>query len=129
MVSYRIYQIWNNITKEIGTIHISYNIKKQTQRLLIYYQSLSESIIHNDPHELTFKLVRDTSFSYDKSPYNPAFRAHNSSAGKLPVPVGYYIKIQLGNRSFLGGGLYAEWQKIINDESFLEVFCVKRVHA
>ena len=27
------------------------------------------------PKELTFKLVRDTRFSHDKSPYSPAFRA------------------------------------------------------
>jgi uncharacterized protein (TIGR02453 family) len=109
------------------------------------------SIIHNDPQELTFKLVRDTRFSHDKSPYNPAFRAHISSAGKLPVPVGYFIKIQPGNRSFLGGGLFAdmfkdatsmvrdyiaahgdEWQKIMNEESFAKTFrvtgiCLKSV--
>lgn len=104
------------------------------------------SIIHNDPHDLTFKLVRDTRFSHDKSPYNPAFRAHISSAGKLPVPVGYYIKIQPGNRSFLGGGLFAdmfkdatgmvrdyiaahgdEWQEIIHEESFAETFGVKGI--
>ncbi len=102
------------------------------------------SIIHDDPHELTFKLVRDTRFSHDKSPYNPAFRAHISSKGKLPIPVGYYIKIQPGNRSFLGGGLFAdmfkdatsrvrnyiaahgaEWQKIINEDYFSEAFQVK----
>ena len=45
------------------------------------------SVAHNVPKDLTFKLVRDTRFSHDKSPYNPAFRAHISSMGKLPVPV------------------------------------------
>lgn len=102
------------------------------------------SIIHNNPQDLTFKLVRDTRFSHDKSPYNPAFRAHISAEGKLPIPVGYYIKIQPGNRSFLGGGLFAdmfkdatnivrdyiashgaEWQMIINEEYFSETFSVK----
>ncbi|HHV08977.1 MAG TPA: DUF2461 domain-containing protein [Clostridiales bacterium] len=86
------------------------------------------------------------------SNYNPAFRAHISSKGKLPIPVGYYIKIQPGNRSFLGGGLFAdmfkdatdmirdsiamhgdEWSKIINEKSFSETFisvkgeCLKNV--
>lgn len=102
------------------------------------------SIIHNNPRDLTFKLVRDTRFSHDKSPYSPTFRAHISSKGKLPIPVGYYIKIQPGNRSFLGGGLFAdmfkdatsmvrdyitshgaEWQMIINEKSFSETFSVK----
>lgn len=104
------------------------------------------SIIHNDPHDLTFKLMRDTRFSHDKSPYNPVFRAHISSKGKVPIPVGYYLKIQPGDRSFLGGGLFAdlfkdatemvrdyiaahgdEWQKIINEKSFSETFRVKGV--
>lgn len=68
-------------------------------------------IIHNDPKTLTFKQVRDTRFSADKSPYNPSFRAHIAAKGKLPVPVGYYIMIKPGNRSFLGGGLFADMFK------------------
>lgn len=69
------------------------------------------SILHNRPEELTFKLVRDTRFSHDKSPYNPAFRCHIASAGKLPVPVGYFLFLAPGNRSFLGGGLFADMFK------------------
>lgn len=114
------------------------------QQLIGEIGKTDPSIIDNDPHDLTFKLVRDTRFSHDKSPYNPAFRAHISSKGKLPIPVGYYIKIQPGNRSLLCGGLFAtmfkdatnmvrdyiaehatEWQRIMNEESFSEVFSVK----
>ena len=102
------------------------------------------SILHNAPKDLTFKLMRDTRFSHDKSPYNPAFRAHISSAGKLPIPVGYYILLAPGNRSFLGGGLFAsmfkdatamvrdhivvngsEFEAIIRDKTFVEHFSVK----
>lgn len=61
-----------------------------------------QSIVHNEPKSLTFKLVRDTRFSRDKSPYHPAFRAHIASRGKLPIPVGYYIMIKPDNQSFLG---------------------------
>ncbi|MEN6314995.1 MAG: DUF2461 domain-containing protein [Clostridiaceae bacterium] len=97
-----------------------------------------------EPKDLTFKLVRDTRFSHDKAPYNPAFRAHISSKGKLPIPVGCYIMIKPGNRSFLGGGLFAdmfknatamvrdhivthgdEWQQIISAPAFTEIFTVK----
>lgn len=100
-------------------------------------------ILHNHPKDLTFKLIRDTRFSHDKSPYNPCFRAHISSAGKLPVPVGYYISVRPGDRSFLGGGLFApmfkdatamirdyivehgvEFQQIILDKSFSDNFTV-----
>ena len=95
------------------------------------------------PKELTFKMVRDTRFSHDKSPYNPAFRAHISSMGKLPIPVGYYLMIKPGGQSFLGGGLFAdmfkdatwmvrdyisehggEWEEIITAPSFQERFTV-----
>lgn len=65
-------------------------------------------ILGYQPKELTFKLMRDTRFSHDKSPYNPAFRCHISPAGKLPVPVGFFLFISPGDRSFLGGGLFAD---------------------
>lgn len=96
-----------------------------------------------EPKDLTFKLVRDTRFSNDKSPYNPAFRAHISTKGKLPVPVGYFLVIKPGE-SFLGGGLFAdmfkdatesirqsivengeEWEKIINAPEFRNYFTVE----
>ena len=78
-------------------------------RELIYgIGTFDQSVLHNDPKELTFKLVRDTRFSHDKSPYNPAFRAHISSMGKLPVPVGYYLMIKPNGGTFLGGGLFAD---------------------
>lgn len=61
-----------------------------------------------EPKSLTFQLVRDTRFSHDKSPYRPVFRAHIGPQGKLPIPVGYYLYLQPGNRSFLGGGLFTD---------------------
>ncbi len=114
------------------------------QELILGIGSFDPSVIHNAPKDLTFKLVRDTRFSHDKSPYNPAFRAHISSMGKLPVPVGYYIMIKPGNQSFLGGGLFAdmfkeatsmvrdyivshpdEWDKLIHSPEFTTYFTVK----
>ena len=46
------------------------------QELILAIGKTDGSIIQNVPKDLTFKLVRDTRFSRDKSPYNPAFRAH-----------------------------------------------------
>lgn len=113
------------------------------QELIFRIGEFDNSVIHNEPKSLTFKLVRDTRFSHDKSPYNPAFRAHISSMGKLPVPVGYYLMLQPGGRSFLGGGLFADmfkdatkmvrdyitehgsqWEAIITAPSFREHFTV-----
>ena len=114
------------------------------QELILEIGKTDSSILHNKPKDITFKLVRDTRLSHDKSPYNPAFRAHISSKGKLPVPVGYYLMIKPGDQSFLGGGLFAdmfkeatsmvrdyisgnpdEWDCIIHDTEFQKYFTVQ----
>ena len=114
------------------------------QALILRIGEFDGSILGHAPRELTFKLVRDTRFSHDKSPYNPAFRAHISSMGKLPIPVGYYLMLKPGGQSFLGGGLFAdmfkeatamvrdyiagngeEWERIIHQPEFEKYFSVK----
>lgn len=114
------------------------------QELIYGIGKFDPSVLHNIPKELTFKLVRDTRFSHDKSPYNPSFRAHISSMGKLPIPVGYYIMIKPNGGTFLGGGLFAdmfsnatamvrdyisanpeEFASIINNPEFKKYFVVK----
>lgn len=116
------------------------------QELILKIGETDSNILHNRPKDLTFKLVRDTRFSNDKSPYNPAFRAHISSGGKLPVPVGYFLMIRPGGKSFLGGGLFAdvfkdatamirsyiaehpdEWGEIIEADSFCDCFKVQGI--
>ena len=118
--------------------------EKLIQALILEIGTFDSSVLHNNPKDLTFKLVRDTRFSHDKSPYNPAFRAHISSQGKLPVPVGYYVMIKPGNQSFLGGGLFAdmfrdatamirdyiagngeEWEPVIHEPAFEKYFTVR----
>ena len=113
------------------------------QALILRIGEFDGSILGHAPRELTFKLVRDTRFSHDKSPYNPAFRAHISSMGKLPIPVGYYLMLKPGGQSFLGGGLFtdmfkdatrmvrdyisehgSEWEAIITAPTFQEHFTV-----
>lgn len=112
--------------------------------LILRIGEFDSSVLPNEPKNLTFKLVRDTRFSHDKSPYNPAFRAHISSKGKLPVPVGYYLMIKPGGQSFLGGGLFAdmfkdatgmirdhivkngkEWERLIHEPEFEKYFTVQ----
>lgn len=78
------------------------------RELIAKLRSFDDSVPICEPKALTFKLQRDTRFSHDKSPYNPAFRCHISSAGKAPVPVGYFLSIRSGGQSFLGGGLFAD---------------------
>ena len=113
------------------------------QSLILRIGEFDTSVLGHAPKELTFKLVRDTRFSHDKSPYNPAFRAHISSMGKLPVPVGYYLMLKPGGQSFLVGGLFAdmfkeatqmvrdyiaahgsEWEAVITAPAFQQHFSV-----
>lgn len=87
------------------------------RHLILAIGQTDSSILHNHPGDLTFKLVRDTRFSHDKSPYNPAF---------------------------LGGGLFAdmfkeatamirdyivkhpdEWDEIIHAAKFEKYFTVQ----
>ena len=114
------------------------------QQLILQIGKFDSSIYPREAKELTFKLVRDTRFSNDKSPYNPAFRAHIGPEGKLPVPVGYYLMVKPGGQSFLGGGLFAdmfkdatsmirdyiaanggEWDKILHTPDFEKEFTVQ----
>lgn len=114
------------------------------QELMLRLGKTDSRILNFAPKELTFKVVRDTRFSHDKSPYNPVFRAHISSKGKLPIPVGYYLMIKPGDQSFLGGGLFAdmfkdattmvreyifkhpdEWMEILQTQEFKDNFQVQ----
>lgn len=113
------------------------------QALILRIGEFDGSVLGHAPKELTFKMVRDTRFSHDKSPYNPAFRGHISAMGKLPIPVGYYLMIKPDGQSFLGGGLFTdkfkdatqmvrdyisehgeEWEAIITAPAFQECFTV-----
>lgn len=114
------------------------------QSLLLGISGFDETIPLLEPASLTFKMVRDTRFSHDKSPYNPALRAHMGPKGKLPVPVGYYLYIRPNNQSFLGGGLFTdvfgsatamvrdylaehgkEFEAVIHDKEFIQHFTVQ----
>lgn len=134
---------WFNATKkERDAANLEF--EEFIQSLILSIGEVDDSISHNIAKGLTFKMVRDTRFSSDKSPYNPCMRAHISSGGKLPIPVGYYVMIKPGNRSFLGGGLFAdmfpnattmlrdyiavsgeELREIIESESFKSYFTLK----
>ncbi len=107
-------------------------------------QEFDSSIPNLWAKDLFFRLARDTRFGHDKTPYLPALRAHIGPRGKAPIPVGYFIHLQPGDRSFLGAGLYADcykdatammrdalvargavWQKILDAPAFAKRFRVQ----
>lgn len=122
----------------------SAQFEELVEALIFRIGEFDNSVLGHIPKELTFKLMRDTRFSHDKSPYTPAFRAHISAKGKLPIPVGYYLMIKPGDQTFLGGGLFAdmfkdattmvrdyiskngeEWEQIIHAPDFQNYFTVQ----
>lgn len=56
--------------------------------------------------DCVFRINRDIRFSKDKSPYKHNFGASIAEGGKKSLNAGYYLHIQPGNESFIGGGLY-----------------------
>ncbi len=66
-------------------------------------------ILDYRPASLTYSLVRDTRRPQKGGPYHTAFRASLNPWGRTPVPVGAYLYVQPGDRSFLGGGLAIQW--------------------
>lgn len=76
------------------------------ERLIALLGEDEPALLLLDAKRLISRLNRDTRFSHDKSPYTAAFRGHISTAGKLPIPGGYYLHLAPGG-SFLGGGVPA----------------------
>ena len=50
------------------------------QELIYRIGKTDSSILNQNPMDLTFKLVRNTRFSHDKYPYNPAFCAQRQAS-------------------------------------------------
>jgi uncharacterized protein (TIGR02453 family) len=77
-------------------------------QFLIDELSLSDrTIVGLRPKDLIFRLNRDTRFSKNLPPYKKTtFSAHISSAGRFPIPAGYFICLQ-PDHSFIGGGVFA----------------------
>jgi uncharacterized protein (TIGR02453 family) len=113
------------------------------QDLIAAISAFDPSVAYLRAEDLVFRLNKDTRFSKDKSPYNASFRAHISSAGRTPIPAGYYISIK-PSASFLGGGVFATqfpqattmvrdymvqypepFQRIINSKDFAANFTIE----
>ncbi|MFN5428111.1 MAG: DUF2461 domain-containing protein, partial [Bacteroidota bacterium] len=58
------------------------------------------------PKDCIFRINSDVRFSKDKSPYKTNMGASIKAGGKKSLLAGYYIHIEPGGKSFVGGGLY-----------------------
>ena len=87
-----------------------------------------------------FRIFRDVRFSKDKTPYKGHFGVYLSKGGRKYPGAGYYLHIEPGNKSFIGGGLwmpesgllkavrqeidynFEEFKGIINNRKFKKLF-------
>lgn len=87
-----------------------------------------------------FRINRDIRFSKDKTPYKSNLAAGFARGGKKSIYAGYYIHIEPGNNSLIGGGIwgpdadvlkkvrqeidysFAEFSKIIHNKSFQKIY-------
>ena len=81
------------------------------QELMFRLAEFEPELMFHEPTDFIYRLVRDTRYSHSPDPYHTAYRAHIASKGRRPIPVGFYLHIQPGDRSFLGAGLSYSWFK------------------
>lgn len=132
---------YHNHKKELGLAQSDFD--SFIQDLLFRIGTFEPSVLDYTPKSLMFRMARDVRFSKDKTPYNASFRAHMGPAGKIFIPVGYYISIN-PEHTFIGGGLFSPqisqattmvrdyivehgetFEKIISNPSFSDKYVVK----
>ena len=87
-----------------------------------------------------FRIFRDVRFSKDKTPYKGHFGVYLSRGGRKYSGAGYYLHIEPGGKSCIGGGLwmpepsllkavrqeidynFEEFENIINEKNFRKLF-------
>ncbi len=67
---------------------------------------MNKTLAALEPKDCIFRIYRDVRFSKDKKPYKAHFGAYFVPGGKKSPLAGYYLHIEPGGKSFLGGGVY-----------------------
>ncbi len=108
--------------------------------ILKQHAKKDEDIAVLQAKDCVFRINRDIRFSKDKTPYKSNFSAGFTRGGKKSPLAGYYLQIEPGNKSIIGGGLWApetdslkkvrqeidysfgEFSKIIRNKSFVKEY-------
>lgn len=75
-------------------------------RLLVKYGKTDPAIGLLSVKDCVFRIYRDVRFSKDKTPYKAHFAAGMNKGGKKVHFPGYYLHIEPGGNSYLGGGIW-----------------------
>lgn len=76
------------------------------QKLLHEYGKTDPAIGMLEVKDCVFRIYRDVRFSKDKTPYKTHFAAGMNKGGKKVHFPGYYLHIEPGGHSFIGGGIW-----------------------
>ena len=82
------------------------NFAELTQQVITQFGKKEPSIALLKPKECVFRINRDVRFSKNKAPYKNNMGASIKAGGKKSLLAGYYIHLEPGGKSFVGGGLY-----------------------
>ena len=84
-----------------------------TGQVITQFGKKEPSIALLQPKEYVFRINRDVRFSKNKAPYKNNMGASIKAGGKKSLVAGYYIHLEPGGKSFVGGGLYMPDARIV----------------
>jgi len=79
---------------------------------------LAERLMYADPKVMQYRVPRDMRAGGDRPPYTPRWAAELSGDRHSLLPLGYYVHIQPGGRTFFGTGAWC-WESEM-------LLCVRR---
>jgi uncharacterized protein (TIGR02453 family) len=77
-----------------------------TGQVITQFGKKEPSIALLQTKECVFRINKDVRFSKNKAPYKHNMGASIKAGGKKSLTAGYYIHLEPGGKSFVGGGLY-----------------------
>jgi uncharacterized protein (TIGR02453 family) len=84
-----------------------------TGQVIAQFGKKEPAIALLQPKECVFRINRDVRFSKNKAPYKNNMGASIKAGGKKSLVAGYYIHLEPGGKSFVGGGLYMPDARIV----------------
>lgn len=83
------------------------------ESLILAVKSVDKTIGSPEAKDCIFRIYRDVRFSKNKEPYKNYFGAYVTNGGRKSELPGYYLHVQPGDKSFVGGGVYRPQPKIL----------------
>lgn len=116
------------------------NFENLVEKIIQSFGKIDPDIASLKAKNCTFRQYRDVRFSKDKTPYKVHMGASFDRGGKKSGLAGYYLHLEPGNKSMIGGGLwmpeapslkkvrqeidycYDEFSKIVNTPAFKKTY-------